>query len=199
MSFHIFGMALPAAALLAAAGAGLLLVTAVLLTLTSRWRRRRLQGRQSAAELRRAAEHIHLVAQACQRHTGNAELGATLHRLAIATLEKAVAQAPRDADCRRLLQEYQETAIAIDADRLAAHAGREEDEVALSRARMLLIEAARLLNQIERDGIESPAALQPMRQNLQQARRTLELRLRLRHAAQNEALDRHHVYQRSGA
>ncbi|MDX9873464.1 MAG: hypothetical protein RBS88_01025 [Spongiibacteraceae bacterium] len=152
-----------------------------------RQRRKRLLGLQRAVQLRRSAEHIHLVAQACHYHTGNAAIGRVLLQLAIRTLEEAHALAPQDAELERLLSEYQEQeARNTTAVPQTPASDLSENEAALSRARLLLTEALRLLSQIERDGWVPAAEIRQMRDNVQQARRATELRLRLRHAAQAE-------------
>lgn len=154
-----------------------------------RLRRRRLLGGQSASQLRRSAEHIHLVAQACHTHTGNVAIGRALHQLAVQTLENALRLDPRDSQSERLLREYQEREREA-LVQLSGDVPSSDDQAELSRARLLLTEALRMLGQIERDGWVEPAELAQMRNNLHQARRAVDLRLRLRHAAQPTETER---------
>src|SRR5699024_9407164 len=112
-----------------------------------RQRRNHLLNLQQAVQLRRSAEHIHLVAQACDFHTGNAAIGKVLHQLAVRTLEEARQLAPQDDTIERVLRDYQEQEANSGALVPASDLG--EDEAALSRARLLLTEATRLLAQVE--------------------------------------------------
>lgn len=174
------------------------LIALVVAAVVIRRRQRLLQVQRRAAQQQRAAEHIKTLAQAVRDYTGRSDIALLLLQQAVQKLEEAGARADNHPlhDTRR---DYLALSTALQNSNVilnGADAAPEprppvlDSEAALNRARMQLIEAARLLGKAEKLGwVEAPEARQ-MDDALQQTRRSIELRLDLRQAA-HSAAERH--------
>jgi hypothetical protein len=168
------------------------LVAALVVTmLTLRGRQKILLARRRAQHQLRGAAHIRELALATQIYTGRNDIALALLPLATQMLDEAIHLTPRDPALAQALRECRNLNSALRDG--TAPSGPElasalDSEGALNRARMELIEAARLLGRADKlEGVH-PTALQDMVDALKQTQRSVELRLNLRQAAQVAAL-----------
>lgn len=166
-----------------------LLLSAALLLLALRFRtRRRALARTRKAVLeQRGAVHLKELAAAMLAYTGRREIAEVLLQQAMTALREALSLAPGHAgltatlvDCQALQTSLRDGSAAVPEPVL-------DSEDTLNRARMQLMEASRLLLRAEKHHWIEPDTLRELNDSLQQTRRSIELRLHLRQAAQQAA------------
>jgi len=147
-----------------------------------------LRQRQVEHELR-GAEHIKKVALAMHRCTGRNDIALALLQLARQQLEAAHRLAPQHQLVGASVRDYENLCNALRQGTIIA-----EPEVIpldsaglLNDARMQLLEALRLLGRVERQGWVEAGNLREMQDSLNQAQRSVEMRLNMRQATQNPA------------